>query len=213
MLRTGADRAESIRPPWRPRDRTRASVLAVVHDRADDAALMTAIATHADKQAFAELFRRYAPKVKAHLVARGAAGGVVDELTQEVMLVVWRKAALFDAGKGNLGTWLYAISRNSLLNQLRHDGRRGIELDAPDSDVTPPTGEQQVLAAERARTLMLSVEQLPPEQREVLMAAYWQGRTLQECAIERKLPLGTVKTRIHLAVARLRNLLSDRSDE
>lgn len=213
MLRTGAERAEFARPPWRPRGYLRASVVAVAHKLADDAALMTAIATQADKQAFAELFRRYAPKVKGHLVARGCAAGVADELTQEVMLVLWRKAALFDSIKGNLGTWLYAISRNGLLNQLRHDGRRVAEIDVPDSVEAPPTGEQQVLAAERARALMASVERLPAEQREVLVSAYWQGRTLQECATERKLPLGTVKTRVHLAVARLRNLLSDRSDE
>src|SRR6188474_1533256 len=85
----------------------RATVLRAVDDRAEDEALMTAVAVHADRHAFARLFGRYAPKVKAHLVARGTPAGVADELTQDVMLLVWRKAALFDASKGSLVTWLY----------------------------------------------------------------------------------------------------------
>ena len=85
---------------------------------------MIAVAVHADRDAFARLFTRYAPKVKAHLVARGAPAGVADELTQDVMLLVWRKAALFDARKGSLITWLYTISRNCLLNHVRATGRR-----------------------------------------------------------------------------------------
>jgi RNA polymerase sigma-70 factor (ECF subfamily) len=185
----------------------------VVDDRVDDAALMVAIAGRADKAAFAQLFRRYAPKVKAHLVARGAVGGVADELTQEVMLLLWRKAALFDAGRGSLVTWLYTISRNRLLNHLRQADRGDVALDGPDEAAPPPTTEQQLLAAERARAVTLSIERLPPEQREVLLGAYWNGQTLQECATEREIPLGTVKTRVRLALARLRELLTGRSDE
>ncbi|HSY38491.1 MAG TPA: sigma factor, partial [Polyangia bacterium] len=75
---------------------------------------MAAIAARGDRAAFAQLFRRYAPKVKAHLLARGAATGAADELTQEVMLIVWRKARLYDASRGSVAAWLYTISRNSL---------------------------------------------------------------------------------------------------
>jgi RNA polymerase sigma-70 factor (ECF subfamily) len=196
----------------RPIRGARASLLRVVDDRADDAALMAAIALRADKAAFAQLFRRYAPKVKAHLVARGAPGGVADELTQEVMLVVWRKAALFDGGKGSVVTWLYTISRNCLLNQVRHAGRREAEVDAPEAQA-PATGEQLLLDDERRQALVLGVEQLPAEQREALEGAYWKGQTLQEYADERAIPLGTVKTRVRLAMARLRDLLKPRSHE
>jgi len=178
---------------------------------------MTAVAVRADREAFGRLFGRYAPKVKAHLVARGAPASVADELTQEVMLIVWRKAALFDAGKGSLVTWLYTISRNCLLNHLRAAGRReldvDVDVDAPEPGDAPPTGEQQLIDRERRRGLAASVERLPPEQREILHRAYWKGQTLQECADEIQIPLGTVKTRVRLALARLRELLGGRSDE
>jgi RNA polymerase sigma-70 factor (ECF subfamily) len=195
----------------------RATVLRAVDDRAEDEALMTAVAVNADKDAFARVFGRYAPRVKAHLIARGAPAGVADELTQEVMLVVWRKAALFDARKGSLVTWLYTISRNTLLNHVRAAGRRegdrGVDVDFDVPADAPATGEQQLIDMERRRGLAASVERLPPEQREILHRAYWKGQTLQECADEIQIPLGTVKTRVRLALARLRELLGGRSDE
>jgi RNA polymerase sigma-70 factor (ECF subfamily) len=187
--------------------------LRAVDDRVEDEALMTAVAVNADKQAFGRLFGRYAPKVKAHLVARGAPAGVADELTQEVMLVVWRKAALFDARKGSLVTWLYTISRNCLLNHVRQAGRREIDVDAPDAGEAPASTEQQLIEAERRRSLALSLERLPPEQRDILRRAYWQGQTLQECADDTAVPLGTVKTRVRLALGHLREMLGGRSDE
>jgi RNA polymerase sigma-70 factor (ECF subfamily) len=187
----------------------RATVLRAVDDRVEDEALMTAVAVHADRDAFARLFTRYAPKVKAHLIARGAPAGVADELTQDVMLLVWRKAALFDARKGSLVTWLYTISRNCLLNHVRAAGRRPaeIDVDTPEPADAPATSEQQLLERERQRGLAASVARLPPEQREILERAYWKGQTLQECADETQVPLGTVKTRVRLALGRLRELL------
>jgi len=187
-----------------------------VDERAEDEALMTAVAVHADRDAFARLFGRYAPKVKAHLVARGAPAGVADELTQDVMLLVWRKAALFDASKGSLVTWLYTISRNCLLNHVRAAGRRpaqigdNVDVDAPEPSDAPATAEQQLVERERQRALAASVARLPPEQREILERAYGKGQTLQECADETQVPLGTVKTRVRLALGRLRELLGVR---
>ena len=108
-------------------------------ERADDAALMTAIAERADRAAFARLFQAYAPKVKAHLVARGSPAGVADELVQDVMLVVWRKAALFDAARGSLATWLYTISRNCLLNHVRHERRLDVDDDLAEPAVDRAT--------------------------------------------------------------------------
>lgn len=199
--------------PLPPRPNPEAGLGRLVSDDLDDAALMTAIAGRADRAAFARLFQRYAPKVKAHLVARGAAIGAADELTQEVMLVVWRKAALYDANRGSLAAWLYTVSRNCLYNRARGEQRRELELDAPEPDGAPATGEELVMALERQRALARSLEQLSAEQREILQGAYWRGQTLQECAEERKIPLGTVKTRVRLALQHLRELMKIRSDE
>jgi RNA polymerase sigma-70 factor (ECF subfamily) len=170
-----------------------------------------AAAARGDRAAFGQLFQRYAPKVKAHLMARGAAPSAADELTQEVMLIVWRKAGLYDASRGSIAAWLYTISRNALFNDTRADRRRRLEssseTELPQPE-PPPTSEQAVLAVEQRRALAASLAELPPEQREVLEGAYWRGKTLQECADERQLPLGTVKTRVRLALARLRGLMT-----
>jgi RNA polymerase sigma-70 factor, ECF subfamily len=182
----------------------------------DEVECMAAIARRGDRAAFAKLFRRYAPKVKAHLLARGAGAGAADELTQEVMLIVWRKAGLFDPTRGSVAAWLYTISRNALFNATRGDRRRkeesAMESVFPEA-AAPPTSEQALLAAEEGRALSASLAQLPPEQREILEGAYWRGQTLQECAEERQLPLGTVKTRVRLALERLRGLMKTRSTE
>jgi RNA polymerase sigma-70 factor (ECF subfamily) len=199
--------------PTRTRPHPEASPGRLVSDDFDDAALMTAIAARADRAAFARLFQRYAPKVKGHLIARGAAAGAADELTQEVMLMVWRKAALYDAQRGSLAAWLYTVSRNCLYNRARGEQRREIEIDAPEPGPEPATGEELVIALERQRALSRSLGQLSAEQREILEGAYWRGQTLQECAEERKIPLGTVKTRVRLALQHLRELMNTRSDE
>ena len=211
--------APSLSCPARPRRFDRASVRRLVEgptDEVDDAECMAAIAARGDRAAFAQLFRRYAPKVKAHLLARGAATGAADELTQEVMLIVWRKARLYDASRGSVAAWLYTISRNSLFHTIRSERRRqadpALELSFPEA-APPPTSEQALLAAEQGRALSASLAQLPPEQREILEGAYWRGQTLQECAEERQLPLGTVKTRVRLALERLRGLMKIRSTE
>ena len=152
--------------------------------------------------------------MKAHLVARGTPAGIADDLTQETMLLLWRKAALFDARRGGLATWLFTISRNCLLNHARRGARGAPELDVADEiEPPPPDTEQQLMGAQATRLMAASVEQLPPEQRGILLAAYWRGQTLQECAEEAKIPLGTAKTRVRLALARLRELMHARSKE
>jgi RNA polymerase sigma-70 factor, ECF subfamily len=198
--------------PARPGPARHASFHRFVNDAPDDAELMTAVALRADREAFAHLFRRYAPRVKAHLSARGVAGVAADELTQEVMLVLWRKAGLYDANRGSLPAWLYTISRNCLCNRARGEQRRQIDLEAPEPG-RPATGEELVMAVERQKALALSLSQLSGEQREILEGAYWRGQTMQECAEERQIPLGTVKTRVRLALQHLRELMKTRSEE
>ena len=208
--------APSPSSPAHPRHFDRASVQRLVESGTDEVEWMAAIARRGDRAAFAQLFRRYAPKIKAHLLARGAATGAAEELTQEVMLIVWRKAGLYDASRGSVAAWLYTVSRNSLFNATRGERRRreeaAMEISFPEA-APPATSEQALLAAEQGRALSASLAQLPPEQREILEGAYWRGQTLQECAEERQLPLGTVKTRVRLALERLRGLMKIRSTE
>ena len=168
----------------------------------DGAALVQAVARHRDRHAFARLFAIFAPRIRGQLVARGAAPATADELTQEVMLTVWLKAAQFDPARGQLGTWLFAIARNCLISHIhRH---RWPEPDPADQAQAANLPEDLLLSAERDQRLRDAVAALPPEQREILAGAYHRGRTLSQLADEKGIPLGTVKTRVRLALTRLR---------
>jgi RNA polymerase sigma-70 factor (ECF subfamily) len=100
-----------------------------------------------------------------------------------------------------------------LLNHVRHERRLELDVDIPEPVAELPDGEDAMFASAGRRMLAASVAQLPAEQLEVLHRAYWRGQTMQECADEQGIPLGTVKTRVRLALARLRELMSSRSDE
>jgi RNA polymerase sigma-70 factor (ECF subfamily) len=207
-VRAGDEGADATKNAGDEAHRTVGEVVSSLDDAAEAVTWLVAIAARADRAAFARLFRVYAPKVKGHLVARGAAVGVADELTQDVMLTVWRKAAQFDPSKGTVAAWLYTITRNRLFNHLR-DARYPqpeLEADASADDAAARPDEQLAFAERRAR-LARALHQLPPEQHAVLRDAYWRGQTLQEHADEQHLPLGTVKTRVRLALAHLRAIL------
>jgi RNA polymerase sigma-70 factor, ECF subfamily len=175
----------------------------VTLDGSDAAALVEAIAARRDRAAFSRLFELFAPRVKGQLMARGASAATADELTQEVMLSVWRKAAQFDRAKGLVSTWLFVIARNAFLSH--HRRHRWPEPDAlADATAAAPTPDALLLSAEGHHHLREALGALPTEQRQAIDGAYYRGRTLSELAEEQGLPLGTVKTRVRLALARLR---------
>ncbi len=178
-----------------------------------------AIAEHGDRDAFARLFNWFAPRVKAQLALAGA-GESAEELVQEVMLKVWRRAAQFDPARGSAATWIHAIARNALVSHRRAPQRAeqpsaDVDLDADlgldEAGVVGDRGpEEAALQMEWRRVLGSALKALPPEQYDVLRGAYFSGRTLRDVAEERKVSLGTVKTRARLALARLRGILEGR---
>jgi RNA polymerase sigma factor (sigma-70 family) len=176
--------------------------------------LLSAIALGRDRAAFAALFVSYAPRLKGHLLARGVDGATAEEIIQEVMLAVWRKADQFDAGRGSAATWLFALTRNAFIDRVRRESRP--EVDAADpllmDDTTAPGAERLVLEAETERDLAHAVDALPAEQQLVVRRSYFHGQSLSEIAVEEGLPLGTVKTRARLALAHLRSLVTRRRD-
>ena len=185
-------------------------------ERRDDQWIL-AIAEHGDRDAFARLFTSFAPRVKAQLLLAGA-GESAEELVQEVMLKVWRRATQFDPARGSAATWIHAIARNALMSHRRGpqhaeqpsadvDRDADLELDDAGADRGP---EEAALQMEWRRVLGSALEALPPEQYDVLRGAYFSGRTLRDVAEERKVSLGTVKTRARLALARLRGILESR---
>jgi RNA polymerase sigma-70 factor (ECF subfamily) len=169
-----------------------------------------AIAEHQDRAAFASLVEFYAPRIKAMLTRLGAAADAAEDLAQETLLTVWRKAAYFDPARASAAAWIFTIARNLRIDRLRGDNRA--KLYAPYEMVEPegPQNPDSALnAAERDTRVRAALKQLSQEQVRVVQLSFFEGRAHGDIATLLDLPLGTVKSRVRLAMARLRNLLGD----
>jgi RNA polymerase sigma-70 factor (ECF subfamily) len=166
-----------------------------------------------DRQAFGRLFQHFAPQIKAFglsTIIPDRSGQFADELVQEVMITVWYKAASYDAGKASAATWIFTIARNKRIDLLRKLKRHGGMLDI--DDVWPLEDEaanpfqqlQQRTVEQRVRE---SLQGLPAPQREAIALAFIEGKSHSEIAETLHLPLGTVKSRIRLAMQRLQLVL------
>lgn len=173
--------------------------------------LLVAVAEKRDKDAFAKLFAHYAPRIKSYLMRQGANQASADELSQEAMLSVWRKADRFDANKASAGTWIFTVARNLRIDALRKERRPNFDPEdpafVPEAEVAPDhaleIGQTQV-------RIKAAVATLPPEQAEVIRLSFYQDKPHGEIAEELGLPLGTVKSRLRLAMRRVRTALGEK---
>lgn len=181
--------------------------------RPDDAAWadeLEAVAEHRDRKAFAGLFAHFAPRVKAYMRRMGADDGGAEELAQEVMITVWRRAGLYDQRQAAVSTWIFAIARNRRIDRLRRERRP--EFDPSDPLLVQdavPQAEELVSRAQSARHLRDAVDALPAEQSEVLRRNFFEDKAHSIIAEELDLPLGTVKSRVRLALVKLRQALQE----
>jgi RNA polymerase sigma-70 factor (ECF subfamily) len=171
-------------------------------------ALLGRVATERDRAAFAALFTHFAPRVKAYLLRLGAPPAVAEDLAQEALLNLWRKAHLFDPAKASAATWLFTIARNLRIDAIRRERRP--ELDPEDflPEHAPGADDSLALADEEAR-LRLALRALPPDQIQVVELSFFADKPHSEIAAELDIPLGTVKSRLRLAMARLKRVLGD----
>lgn len=178
----------------------------------DPAALILAIAAQRDREAFVALFKFYAPRIKSMLIRMGAPAEVAEDVAQETLLAVWRKAVTYRPERAGASTWVYTIARNLRIDRLRREQRaEAICLyDAlePDGPVTP---DDQVEAAQHESRVREAIETLPNEQIRVLQLSFFEGLAHGDIAERLGIPLGTVKSRLRLAMARLREHLGDLS--
>ncbi len=172
----------------------------------DDASIwLGKIATQQDKSAFVALFNYYAPRVKAYLRRQGVDGAQADDITQDVMLQVWNRASQFDATKARPSTWIYTIARNRLIDVWRSQKNNLVEFNDPALLPDQSYDQTQSISAEEENdTLHSAVAELSPAQRTLIEDAYFQERSQRMIAKARKIPLGTVKSRLRLALDHLR---------
>ncbi len=172
--------------------------------------LMRRIAAEADKAAFAQLFGIIAPKLKGYLMRLGADDGTAEELVQDVMLTIWRRARDFDPARASVTTWVYTIARNRRIDRLRREKRPDLDPHEPLLASEPEQPADFVIEMrEQEARLRVALGTLPKEQADLLFMAFYEDKAHTGIAIERDLPLGTVKSRLRLALQRLRKALSD----
>jgi RNA polymerase sigma-70 factor (ECF subfamily) len=177
-----------------------------------DATLVERV-SRGDVAAFETLYDRYAREVfvlAAHVLGRNDA----DEVVQDVFLKLWQRAGQFDPARGSFTAWLMTIARHRVFDQLK--GRRsavavavaidGLLENVPDPGLEP---EERVSLAERRATVLAAVRQLPAEQRRALVLAYFGGMSQSAISELLGVPLGTVKKRLRLGLAKLRASLSE----
>jgi len=182
---------------------------------ADEAAeLIEAIASRQDRTAFAALFRHYAPRVKAFIMRGGADAESAQEIAQEALIMVWRKAASFDRSRASAGTWIYTIARNKRIDLLRRTARPPIDTEdwLTTFHPEPDDPDKSVLAGQTYTRVQELLSGLSADQLIVIRMAFFENKTHTEIAEELKLPLGTVKSRIRLALGRLREALEKENE-
>ena len=179
-------------------------------DMADPAVLIARIASHQDREAFAALFGLYAPKVKAFMQRQGTTSELAEDIAQEVLLTVWRKASFFDPSRAAVSSWIFAIARNLRIDRLRRDQRSKLhevyELVEPEA---PPRPDGLLDIGERERRVANALAELPSEQLQVVKLSFFEGHAHGDIARILEIPLGTVKSRLRLAVGRLSQFLGD----
>ena len=171
------------------------------------------VAEKRDKVAFGKLFDHYAPLIRAFSLARDPGADLIaDDLVQEVMTRVWLKADKYNARLANLNTWIFTLARNCRIDYLRRNSRYMSEIDPTDifNDIEDEgLGPFQQAQQNRAgETIRAGLKQLPREQAEILTKVYLEGKSHQQASDELLLPLGTVKSRVRLALKKLETLVA-----
>ncbi len=170
-------------------------------------AQLEAIRDHQDQEAFAQIFRHFAPRVKSFLMKSGSTAEFAEECTQDVMATLWRKAHMFDGTKASVSTWIFTIARNRRIDLIRKD-RRPEPEDLPWGPEEEPSAAEVLVSQQEAEQLAEALAQLPEKQRKLIERAYFGELSHSEIAAETGLPLGTIKSRIRLALDRLRHAMT-----
>lgn len=174
----------------------------------DFARLVKLVSVSRDRAAFTTLFDYFGPRINGYLQRLGLEAAQAEELAQEVMIVLWHKAHLFDPAKSSLATWLYRIARNRRIDLLRRDKSHLLDPHDPIFvPAEPEPADDGMDSRLRESRVRKAVESLPSEQIELINHAFFLGLTHSEISERMNLPLGTVKSRIRLAFSRLRREL------
>ncbi|WP_045836355.1 sigma-70 family RNA polymerase sigma factor [Hyphomicrobium sp. 99] len=168
------------------------------------------IAARKDAQAYRALFEKFGPIVKAFMMRQGADPATAEELAQETMLSVWRKAGLYSEAKGSVATWIFTIARNLRIDRLRKE-KIWVELpDQFENEASAEMSPDEIVSRDQQHLIVKrALDELPQEQREVVVLSFIDGLPHRAIADRLGLPVGTVKSRIRLAYLKLRGAVGE----
>lgn len=170
---------------------------------------LEAVATKEDRDAFAKLYRHFAPRLVSFLERSGLSGAEAEEVSQEALATVWRRASSYDPRQGAVSTWVFTIARNLRIDRARRAARAmaGVAAIGAETPEMEPSAEDTSLAAERDDRVRKAMATLSPEQATVLRLSFFSEKPHAEIARELCIPLGTVKSRTRLAMTKIRAIL------
>jgi RNA polymerase sigma-70 factor (ECF subfamily) len=171
----------------------------------DFSALLLNVGRSQDRAAFAELFQHFAPRVKSYMLKLGSVDEMAEELAQQTLLQVWRKAQLFDSDKAAASTWIFRIARNIRIDVLRKQKHFfDDDYNLAEIEDEQENAEVRISREQKSHYVALALTELPEDQTEIIRMSFYNGLSHGEIAKQLDIPLGTVKSRIRLAFGRLR---------
>ena len=172
--------------------------------------LLIQVGNNRDRSAFKALYEHFTPRLKSFLLRIGSDDSTAEEVCQESMIMVWRKAETFNPESAGASTWIFTIARNKRIDKLRKDRRPLPDLNDPSFYKKPIDKSDDILQrVEEEKKIKKALKNLPPEQAKLILSAYYDEKSHRKIADETNLPLGTVKSRIRLAINRLRTQLEE----
>lgn len=172
--------------------------------------LLVRVGERHDRDAFIRLFEYFAPRIKSFMMKGGMAPDAADDIAQETMLAVWQKAAQYDPRRAAASTWIFTVARNKKIDVLRRKARQepyaADPLTVEDDSQMP---DEYAGRKKDIREMADAIDSLPQEQADMLRKAYFEEKSHSDIAAEENLPLGTVKSRIRLALDKLRRSMGE----
>nr|WP_232897425.1 sigma-70 family RNA polymerase sigma factor [Pontibaca salina] len=169
---------------------------------------MLAVRDKRDRVAFEALFDHFAPRLKGFIMRSGTGSGQAEEIVQDVMLTVWRKAQQYDPARAQVSGWIYQIARNRQIDVIRKENRPLPEQMGEAPEIETDASLRLALEQETEQ-LKQALARLRPDQRAMIERAYMGELSHQEISSQTGLPLGTIKSRIRLGLERLRHELKE----
>jgi RNA polymerase sigma-70 factor (ECF subfamily) len=171
-------------------------------------ACIVTIAASRDRTQFGLLFAHFAPRLKGYFMRLGVSPDIAEDLAQDALLTVWRKAEMFDPARASASTWIFTIARN-LRVDLQRRARDPRQLTDGTDGVPEPMPSDIILGAEREERVRAALANLSADHADVIRLSFFEERPQSEIAKVLNIPLGTVKSRVRLAMSRLRALVED----